>query len=156
MLPDFMFRTSAMKSIGGFVDFPLAWYADEATWHLLSANGVAASNKAILHFRLSSYNICGRTDLTLGKLDATIRYRRWFENFVATLKVSNETDEFFLKSIRSDAICNIEEAIVGYMKMLPFSNWIVFYRKIKAFGTIRARILKNRIRWICHFKWLRS
>ena len=35
--PEFFFRRSAFERIGGFVNFPVGWYSDEATWYALAA-----------------------------------------------------------------------------------------------------------------------
>ena len=77
----FVFKTEILKRLGGFKDFPLAWFSDDATAILCSKNGVVHSSDVLFHFRVSDYNISGQKgspylDRLKGK--ATILFYRWF------------------------------------------------------------------------------
>lgn len=56
-LSHYVFRTSALKNIGGFIDFPLGWKSDEATPIQLSKEGVAISPKNLSLFRTSEIQL---------------------------------------------------------------------------------------------------
>lgn len=56
-IPNFVFRTKALINNGGFVNLPLAWFADDATVLLNSVNGVVNSQNTLFSFRSSGINI---------------------------------------------------------------------------------------------------
>lgn len=57
---NYVFRTSALKSIGGFVDYPLAWWSDVMTHIKLSKNGIAVTGDILFSFRHFDGNISSR------------------------------------------------------------------------------------------------
>lgn len=61
-IANYTFRLKALKTIGGFIDFPLAWFSDRATVMKLSAHGVANTKDVLFSFRISDVNI------TFGKM----------------------------------------------------------------------------------------
>lgn len=143
MAPDFMFRLSAMRKIGGFVDFPVAWYSDEATWNLLANNGVAASNKAILYWRKSGLNISCRTDLSIAKCNATLAYLKWLKSFVASLKPKGEIESFLLRKMQEDYPLRIEHLLRTEMKQLPFKEWVKLYKDLPVSARARKKIRRD-------------
>ena len=55
---DFMCRTKKLKEIGGFIDFPLAWGSDDATWYKLAENSDILYSKEVLsNWRYSEINL---------------------------------------------------------------------------------------------------
>ncbi len=87
-IANYAIRTSALRSIGGFVDFPLAWGSDEATLLLLSKHGVCNTPSVNFTFRLSGQNISTRTDKSIlqTKMKARIMFidflKHYFDSFV--------------------------------------------------------------------------
>jgi glycosyltransferase involved in cell wall biosynthesis len=80
--PDFMCRTEALRSIGGFVDFPSAWCSDDATWFMLSKPyGVAYSHRILFHFRYSGINITSGGHVE-DKIKANYLFKNWLFNFL--------------------------------------------------------------------------
>lgn len=96
--PDFMVRRKALDEIGGFIDFPLAWYSDEATWYVLAKNnGVAYTNRVLFNWRHSGVNISSRIDNTKCKIIAARLYQKWMINFL-TLFSPESVEELFFKN----------------------------------------------------------
>lgn len=56
-IPFYMFKREALMSIGGFVNYPLAWFSDDATVFKLADNGVVTCNKTLFAFRESGESI---------------------------------------------------------------------------------------------------
>lgn len=76
-IPQYIFKRSALVEIGGFVDFPLAWFSDDATVLLLAENGMAVSDRMLFSLRFSGLNISSRLDskeTLLKKIDAANQY----------------------------------------------------------------------------------
>jgi hypothetical protein len=63
-LPDHIFNWKKLKEINnGFVNFPLAWCSDDATWCLLGKiHEIIAIPSAIVHIRVSGINITSMKD----------------------------------------------------------------------------------------------
>ena len=73
----YVFRTNKLKELGGFIDFPLAWFSDDGTIIKMSSNGISCTSSTLFHARNSGKNISSRTDnnqaLSL-KAQATISF----------------------------------------------------------------------------------
>lgn len=96
---NFVFRLSALKSIGGFVDFPMAWASDDATWFLLSkSKGVVASSKALVYWRWSEINI-SNTGNFKHRLEAVKPFQEWCHNFVEGLDDLSGEHQFIKNQI---------------------------------------------------------
>ena len=84
-IPQYAFKRSALISINGFVNFPLAWFSDDATVAVLAhENKVVCSNKPLSYFRVSDSSISGarpsRTTLLM-KLKAASMYINFMKNY---------------------------------------------------------------------------
>lgn len=133
-----VFRTSALKAIGGFVDFPLAWGADLATEMAMAKNGVANTDMILFNFRLSGLNISSikRNRVTeLKKLDAVFQFHDWAEQFMANMKYEvtllNSTYYDKLKvKVNDVVICQC----ISSSWALSFFQYIKLYQKLKREG----------------------
>jgi glycosyltransferase involved in cell wall biosynthesis len=69
-LSDFLVRTSSLKEINGFLEFPDGWGSDVFTWFELSKKfGVGYIQKPLMSYRISSINVTNSKKIK-GKLDA--------------------------------------------------------------------------------------
>jgi glycosyltransferase len=57
---NYVFRTEALKKIGGFVDYPLAWWSDVMTNIRLSDKGMAITKDILFTMRMSGISITTR------------------------------------------------------------------------------------------------
>lgn len=96
---NFAFRRSALDAIGGFVEFPLAWGSDDATWFSLAAyNGIASSSKILCHWRWSDQNISNVGNFDR-RLEAIELYDRWLTGFVENYPPEDGTQAAIKTSI---------------------------------------------------------
>ena len=98
---DFMFRTCALRRIGGFISFPCAWFSDDATWMVLAKNGVACSQRALFLARASGTNISARKDLVRQKVEAGECFRKFFRTLYGELVVTGPEDDILLRNLMS-------------------------------------------------------
>jgi glycosyltransferase involved in cell wall biosynthesis len=57
-LSDFLVKTEAIKSKGGFVSIPQAWGSDDLTWFLIAQeNGIVGSNRPLYYYRNSELTV---------------------------------------------------------------------------------------------------
>ena len=127
--PDFMFRRSALDKIGGFVRFPLAWHSDDATWMLLSKNGVACSSEILFAFRFSGENISSRYDNIEKKIEAEELFRNWFVAFYAGLTATSREDEFLMQDMRERVNAGINA--LAKLELSHSKNFCEWYRLLK-------------------------
>ena len=83
---NYVFRTDVLLKNGGFVDFPLAWFSDDATVSSCCTNGVANTKDVLFSFRNSLINISSthRKDskIALNKINAALCFNEWMDVFV--------------------------------------------------------------------------
>ena len=74
-----VFRTDIVKSAGGCVDMPVAWFSDDATTILASSNGVAYTRRPSFRFRQSDINTSGDESRKLSKkkVMACVAFKSW-------------------------------------------------------------------------------
>ena len=98
-IPQFVFKREALDRIGGFVNLPLAWFSDDATVLLLSAEGIAVSSKARLYFRYWGGSISGsRNSASAAK--AKLAAGKAFVKFMRDAAVPAETVRLMPDKIR--------------------------------------------------------
>ncbi|MCQ2130004.1 MAG: glycosyltransferase family 2 protein [Bacteroidales bacterium] len=77
-ISQFVFRTGHLKSSGGFVDFPYAWYSDDATVSKeMGKSGIAICNEVLFSSRVWGQSITGTKDSEFvmhGKIKAAVYY----------------------------------------------------------------------------------
>ena len=78
---NYVFRTSALKAMGGFPDFPTAAKSDTATAICLSKNGIATTKDILFSFRMSNENLSssnGYDKNTIKTAEANIMFADWY------------------------------------------------------------------------------
>ena len=123
--PDFMFRLSAFKALGGFVRFPLAWYSDDATWFELAKNGVGFTEKPLFLCRVSGINISGQANNLALKLQAAEEFKAWFVEFASRLVATSKTDEVLRRNLEAAVCYVVDEFSREQISALPWLKRIV-------------------------------
>lgn len=80
-LANYVFRTSALKAMGGFPDFPTAAKSDTATAICLSKNGIVTTKDILFSFRMSNENLSssnGYDKNTIKTAEANIMFADWY------------------------------------------------------------------------------
>jgi glycosyltransferase involved in cell wall biosynthesis len=134
-VPEFMCRTSALKKIGGFIEFPLAWCSDDATWYLLAKqNGIGYCDRPLCNWRYSDINISKIGDIRL-RFDALLLYDKWLQNFLSELKPVSQFEKELLFMI-----LNMKEKWFENAKTLLLSK--------ETQNQSIIRVLKLLLRWM--------
>lgn len=113
---EFMFRRESMTKIGGFVEFPLAFFSDDATWAELSRRGCVCSMQKLFMFRFSGVNISSNhedSSRMLQKLGACFSYADWMCSFLKDIDCTTEEEK--------PLVLEIERGIVN--KQIEWINW---------------------------------
>lgn len=126
-LQEFLFRRTALENIGGLVNFPIAWYSDDATWNALSRNGVAYDDKILFNFRMSNLNISNKTNRANEKIAAMKKYVLWLNDFLPSIQVESG-DELYMKN---RLLNEFRRIIYGhYMLYLPYLSLADFNKEM--------------------------
>ena len=119
-LQDYFFRTEKLKSLGGFINFPLATFSDIAT--ILSVavkNGIICSNRYLFKWRNNGKNISSNPSTCKTRIYACEQIFEWISQQFEKYKdyddeVSNWIKERFIRDIRYHTI-SAEQFMVQQM-----------------------------------------
>lgn len=82
---NYCYRTETLKQNNGFIDFPSAWFSDDATNILMSQNGCVTTKDTVFSFRSSELNISsqwGNAEDCKKKIQATLSFYTWMKAFL--------------------------------------------------------------------------
>ena len=94
--PAYCYRTKALREKGMFVDFPLAWFSDDATNIMMSVNGCAVTNDALFNFRRTDIQITGKwgnPSVCIEKVKATLLFYKWMNAFLTSRTATHKESE---------------------------------------------------------------
>lgn len=90
---NYVYKTQTLRNHGGFIDFPKAWFSDDATNIFMSKNGCCITSDVVFGFRKSQYNISsqwGNQDDCVKKTIASIEFNKWMKYYVTNIPDSKE------------------------------------------------------------------
>lgn len=96
-IANYAFRTEALKAKGGFVEFPLAWYSDDASVLMMAEHGCANTEQMLFNFRSSDESISSRKLSerdAFRKATATVFFDHWFQETMASLRADSPQTTF--------------------------------------------------------------
>ena len=143
---DFCYRTSKLKSFGGFYKLPLAWTSDDITSYMMAGSkGIANTNVATFMYRINAYTI-SRTGNCKLKMESLNSAGDWIDNFLnkQTPKTIEEIEESkllpYLKAKWLDAEkCSI--IVDSYNNNL--GNIVFWFKSKRKYGLKNKHILKS-------------
>lgn len=102
-IPFFLFKRDALIATGGFVNYPLAWFSDDATVFNVADNGIVTCNKTLFAFRQSGESISTYSN-TKESLCAKYKATKMFYDdhlaFINSYVPANEEEEHLLMVIK--------------------------------------------------------
>ena len=124
-IPQYIFRRDALTRKGGFVSFPLAWGADDATAIMMAENGVVNNQEHLVRFRWSNANISGDSRLGVQKVMARLQYGYWLNCHIHNIKREDEWSSFLAEKV---------------------NDYLPVYHKISLISTIKPLSLFQKMR----------
>lgn len=115
-IPFYIFKHSALRAIGGFVNYPLAWHSDDATIITMAKNGVVFSNEILFSFRLSGESISTKensANILKDKILATMAYYNDLPSILNNLEKYNAVDNWYYTSLMN-ALINYRRQDIKY------------------------------------------
>lgn len=139
---EFIFSKSIYKQNNGFIEFPLAWFSDYATWLVFSKNsGIYNINNESVYWRLSEINISSKSiniRETESKIQSLFLFMSFLQDhFIIEKKKQKEYTFVHLFNLTSDVkffkICKILSKCLFKYKF-KFSEIIILefiFKKMK-------------------------
>jgi len=148
----FCYRTSAVRLIGKYKDFPMAWFSDDAQHIQMSKNGCSVTKDIVFSFRVSKDSISSNHDTSLTakkKLESTIMFSDWFTSYFVHMENSCEL------WLRCNLINKMKKRVVGnfyyFLKDLKAMDFLWFYQSVgNRFEVSRFMLLCNWIQIKCN------
>lgn len=139
---EFIFSRNIYNDNKGFVDFPLAWFSDYATWLVFSKNnGIHYIKSASVYWRLSGINISSESS-NIKNIQLKVRSLFLFLYFVqVNFKVENKR----LKEYAHSQLINIFGNISDFTK-IKFLSKECFKFKFKSAEIITIEFIYSRIK----------
>jgi len=141
-ISNYCYRSNTLKKNCGFIDFPSAWFSDDATNIMMAKSGIATTENFVFNFRGSDINISGMwgnpTDC-MKKISATLCFYEWMNHFMDDYK---ETDLFYVinKEWKYKVFTNIQNYIYHCPSCFFLSNILKIPNDI---GISKLRILAH-------------
>ena len=153
---NFCYRTQYFKENGKYVDFPAAWFSDDATHIMMSSDGCANTTNIVFGFRSSSINISNsmyNSEEAEKKVVAALAFGKWITEYKDRIENGQEKMLvcFALRNCRRKIIRNIENNIqmcgvraflrlyFKCKKELNLSMPILFYTWLRVYIRLRLR-----------------
>lgn len=134
---DHLFRTSVLKENGGFVNFPCAWFSDEATVALLAGNkGIATTDRVAFQYRVNKRTISNNAALTDAKLRACEKARDWYMLFFESNSLYFQKNYEELVTLMNTRIRNVEDSCIASDISFGLFDGFFRWRKKCSFGRL--------------------
>lgn len=138
-IANYIFKRNKLLSMGGFVNFPLAWGSDEATILQMANNGIVTTNDYLFKFRWSGINISSNNKdcFQIQKLKARIYFCQWRKQYI---KIDTKTslDNYYQEYIFKTNHWYTYNSLKIIIEQMSF---LTFVRSIKTIVT--CNILNN-------------
>lgn len=132
-IPFYIFKRQSLKDLGGFIDFPLAWFSDDATAIQMAKNGIAILDEVLFFFRQSDLSIScslNSPSALYGKLQATESFYRWFETLLDSMNVMDAEDLPLSEDLQNSKLNHMVWLITMSDRKAVLSSWRII-RKIR-------------------------
>lgn len=125
-IPFYLFKRNELVENRGFINFPTAWFSDDATVIRLAKNGIVTHPEVLFSFRYSDINISNvrnNRQLLFYKLSATEDFYLWYAKELKAMNLADEEDEEKLYLVISHL----------HVELLNCMEWAVSYSDNEAF-----------------------
>jgi glycosyltransferase involved in cell wall biosynthesis len=120
--PTYCYRTKVLHEKGLFVDFPLAWFSDDATNIMMSVGGCAITQNPLFNSRSSNIQITnqwGKSEDSIKKVAATLAFYKWMNEFITHFK-GNKSKEEIVRRYQRKVHSNIQ----NYIYHCPLTDFL--------------------------------
>lgn len=155
-VPFYIFRRDALINKGGFAQYPLAWFADDATVLRMSDTGIVTLNEVLFSFRWSGLSITSKPNQysTLKeKINATNLFFLEGFNYISNYKEIDEYTKYLKKHLlQSFPRFMLENKIIG---QLSSAKWIDVWRSMSFVSKLQFVNKRYLLKWFIRFSCCR-
>lgn len=101
-IPFYIMKRDVLLANGGYVNYSLAWYADDDIVARMARDGVVSSPEILFSFRESGESITTKendAETLRKKIEATQMYYDWYEKYIEKCSVSDKYHNLYKKTI---------------------------------------------------------
>ena len=128
----------------GYVDFPRAWFSDDATHMMMSRNGCCTTADVTFSYRQSPFSISGKRENIgecLAKVKASYEFYEWARIFYKKIDIKKELVYRNQKFMKEKVIRNVNYYIYG----LPLSLFLWYLYLCP--GSLKQSRLRMLLHW---------
>lgn len=153
---NYIFKTETLKKEGGFVDFPLAWFSDDATVFTCGKKGIVNTKDILFNFRISPINISNQRNynpiIAKKKIEATCKFYEWMNNFIKDLSFS---DSLLCKTLYNRMYegfnSRVKWQIFSYYCQIDFKSFVLVTKWMKKKHLLSFKgTIQSTLFWIKH------
>lgn len=145
---NYVYRTKVLKERGGFVEFPKAWFSDDATHIMMSQNGCCETDGVLFGFRRSGLSISGKRyvpEVCTAKVRSSIAFYHWMNHYMLRhFEKTNIQKQDIVECYKAKVIRNVQD-YVYYCPLVDF---------LKCLLSCPKSLGMNRFRMFAH--WMRN
>lgn len=143
-IPFYIMKKSTLLAMGGYVNYPLAWYADDDIVARMARDGVVSSPEILFSFRESGESITTKendAETLRKKIEATQMYYDWYEKYIEKCSVSDKYHNLYKKTILGAINQYKKGAVIAWMYNSMFSAVLSNSLKLLRDRTISLKFL---------------
>ena len=144
---NYVYKTKVLKDNNGYVDFPKAWFSDDATHIMMAMAGCCTTQKVAFCYRTSELSISGNRrgkSECLAKLKASYYFYEWMNKFINQFDTNDELVRIIKEEYKAKVVRNVKDFIYG----CPFHYFIRYLI------VCPSSLELNRVRMFVHwFRW---
>lgn len=144
---NYVYKTKVLKNNNGYVEFPKAWFSDDATHIMMAMGGCCTTQKVVFFYRTSELSISGNRrgkSECIAKLKASYDFYEWMNKFINKFDANNELVRKIKEEYKAKVVRNVKDFIYG----CPFHCFIRYLI------VCPSSLELNRVRMFVHwFRW---
>lgn len=151
-IPFYIIKREILLSNGGFVNYPLAWYADDAIVAIMAQKGMVSSPEILFSFRCSGESISTKENdapTLKNKIKASNQYYDWLTEFIKAKEAKDKYGIFYKKHILEVIVGKRKGAFDRDIQCSSFSaiwnnKWTILKDKLVSFRYLVFLLYKKR------------
>ena len=131
-IPFYVFNKDKLISLGGFVNFPMGWGADDATVMLMAKNGMCIEDEVLFSFRMSGINISTRHDLSVvkKKIQSDRLLYKFYQEYINTLPIESDEDKSNIVFLKNNCKKTFRSRTASELNLMSFGEAIKITPKL--------------------------
>lgn len=125
---DFVYKTTALRNIGGYYKLPLAWCSDDLTAYIVASDkGIVHTNEPIFNYRRNDFSITSSGN-NISKRLATLQLENWLKDFLfkpAKLTVDEINKKYILDRFEFWKLKNQTEFILNMLQSYNLKGYFL-------------------------------